>query len=101
MEKSGPLSSVQYTFMFGNQRHSIEYAKGRLVDNPTTLNRIRVTEIPKGTRKFSIIIEGKAKSHGDNDVAIVNIDSIDVCFIDPARPDACGSTPVGASQSAK
>lgn len=85
-------SRISYVLRLARQHHRIEYNRGRVLDAATdsSFKRFQVLNLPKGTRRIPLVIEGAAESLDGKSFAYVAIDSFDLCFSDPAAPDRCG-----------
>lgn len=104
-EMKDPDTAISYVISLGRQSHKVEYARGRWIDGAASdaFKRFQVPLIA-GTRELRIKLSGTASSSDGTATAIVALDSMDMCVVDPARPDVCGlagrANPSAAAASA-
>lgn len=84
-------ATIDWRLLIGTQRHSYSYARGRLLDDGQASFKRFAIVVPPGATSLRIAMTGAASSNGSGDAAFVAVDSFDMCFFDPAKPDWCGS----------
>jgi len=90
-EFKDPSTSVSYVVGLGRQEHKLQYGRGRWMDGSpgSDLKRFLVPA-SAGTKAVRIKFAGSASSQDRVATAIVAVDSMDLCVLDPANPEACG-----------
>ncbi len=102
----GAQAEASYGFRVGPQHHQLTFSRGETLEG-TSMARRFLVDLPRGTAKIKFDMKGMAKSLNAVDQARVDVESLDMCFVDPAVADSCGArvpapaTPAAAPGSIK
>lgn len=80
------------SFRIGSQEHKTEYARGRWLDNPPTDARRYVTLLKPGAQSVRLTLSGMAKIYDEQAKTFFAFDTLDLCFVDPDRPQDCAAS---------
>lgn len=98
-DMKAPNTRLSYVIGIGHQSHVIAYAIGRWLDGSGDTKRFQVP-LAVGTKALRIKLEGEAVSQDGKATAFVDVDSLDLCIVNPTKPDGyCASAVDGQPAS--
>jgi hypothetical protein len=91
-EQKDANSVLSVALRIGSTEHKSDYAKGRWFESQGSELRRYVVQLKPGTTSVRIALSGTATSHDGKAIAFYDFDTMDLCFVDPDRPQDCAAS---------
>lgn len=91
-EQKAADSALSVALRIGSTEHRSDYARGRWFETQGSELKRYVVELKPGTTSVRLALSGTAKSYDGKAVVFYDFDTMDLCFVDPDRPQDCAAS---------